>query len=102
MKTIRRKNKKFLFTKKESKKFLEYFSSNDIEVLKLGISLFKLSKVYKHYKEHTVKWVFNEFPPNVRMLINEVEKPDCRLRRIKYIMYKIVLEFTFKNRYNFY
>ena len=54
MRIRHKKNKKFLFTKREAEKFHDIFKSDDSEILQLGLSLFEHTKVYKHYKKSLV------------------------------------------------
>lgn len=114
MKIRHKKNKKFLFTKKEAEKFHDFFKSDDIETLQLGLSLFERTKVYKHYKKSLV------YCTAIRIQNQNIDEYICcegyislcriiqMLRMgpkngtIRYNMKTIICNFTFRNRYNIY
>lgn len=114
MRTRHKKNKKFLFTKREAKKFHDFFESDDIETLQLGLSLFEHTKIYKHYKKSLVycSAIRNPDVNGFEYLCREgyislnrviwMLKMVTKEGIIRYNMKTIICNFTFRNRYNIY
>ena len=114
MRTRHKKNKKFLFTKREAKKFHDIFESDDVEVLQLGLSLFEQTKVYKHYKKSVVycSAIRNPDVNGFEYLCHEgyislqriiwILKTGPKNGIIRYNMKTITCNFTFRNRYHIY